>query len=273
MIGWGITIAIFLALQFWIAKADFFNEKKLPRYTANLLFTAKCMAGIALYFLYTFYYTNREMADIYKFYDDGIVLKKIMKENPTEGFWLLTGQKEEEIVVFSAMMCNWNRPFTVTMLNENRLLIRTHCLLAYITGGIYQLHNLFFCLLAFLGSWWLVKSFAAFLKSKRLLFFVVILFFPSIMLWSSGLLKEGLLLFCVGYIVYFLQREKRSIPAIFLFLFVLFVLAYTRTLLAVVFLLAAVSYILSGVFKSNKAKVLVFFWSLYLCFLHCFVTT
>jgi hypothetical protein len=254
MIDWGITIAIFLVLQFWISKIDFFREKKLPRYTANLLFATKFAAGIALYLLYTFYYTNRETADIYKFYDDGLTLKQIIHDQPKEGLWLLTGQHENATLALSSKMCNWTRLFTVTMLNENRLLIRTNCLLAYITGGIYQLHNLFFCLLAFLGSWWLVKSLASFLARKHLLLFIFILFFPSTMLWSSGMLKESILLFCVGYIVYFLQNEKSSIPSIIGFVFMLYVMAYTRTFLAVVFSLAAISFILSSTLRSPWIK-------------------
>lgn len=259
MIGWGITIAIFLALQYWIVKVDLFNEKKLPRYTANLLFAAKFAGGIALYLLYTFYYTNRETADIYKFYDDGMTLKQIIKDHPREGYWLLTGQHEYETMAIASKMCNWDRLFTTTMLNENRLLIRANCLLAYITSGIFHLHNLFFCLLAFLGSWWLIKSFAKLLTSKKLLFFVVILFFPSIMLWTTGLLKESLLLFCVGYIIYFLQIDKKSWFSILVFLLLLFVLAYTRTILAVLFLLATLSYIVSQQLKSNSAKGIAFF--------------
>jgi hypothetical protein len=232
MIGWGITIAIFLAIQYWVAKTSFFIEKKLPRCTANLLFAAKFAGGIALYLLYTFYYSNRETADIYKFYDDGMALKQIINDHPKEGYWLLTGQHENETMAIASKMCNWNRLFTVTMLNENRLLIRTNCLLAYITGGVFHLHNLFFCLLSFLGSWWLIKSFATYLSSKKLLFFVVILFFPSMMLWTTGLLKESLLLFCVGYIIWFLQIDKQSWFSILVFLFLLLVLAYTRTILA-----------------------------------------
>jgi hypothetical protein len=126
---WLITGVVFLVLQYWIWKSSFFKAKHFPVWFSNALFTAKALGGVALFFIYTLYYTNREQADIFKFYDDGITLRHIINENPSIGYKLFLGDLDETTLVEEAKLCNWRRPFSKTMLNENRMLIRFHTVL------------------------------------------------------------------------------------------------------------------------------------------------
>ncbi len=252
---WLITGVVFLVLQYWIWKSSFFKAKHFPVWFSNALFTAKALGGVALFFIYTLYYTNREQADIFKFYDDGITLRHIINENPSIGYKLFLGDLDETTLVEEAKLCNWQRPFSKTMLNENRMLIRVHTALSFITFGLYQLHNLLFCWLAFLGIWFITKAVSPFFSPRSAKFWAVLLFFPSVVLWADGLLKESVLLFALGVVVWMASHSGFSFVRLIVILMALLVMAYTRTILAVIVIVALGGYWASIKVNTNRAML------------------
>jgi hypothetical protein len=252
---WLITGVVFLALQYWIWKSSFFKAKHFPVWFSNALFTAKALGGIALFFIYTLYYTNREQADIFKFYDDGITLRHIINENPNIGNKLFWGDGDETTLVEEAKLCNWRRPFSKTMLNENRMLIRFHTVLSFITFGMYQLHNLLFCWLAFLGIWLITKTISPFFSQRSATLWAVLLFFPSVVLWADGLLKESVLLFALGVVVWMASRAGFSFLRLVVILIALLVMAYTRTILAVIVVVAIGGFWASTKVNTNRSML------------------
>lgn len=252
---WLITGFVFLALQYWIWKSPFFKAKNFPIWFSNALFAAKALGGVTLFFLYTLYYTNREQADIFKFYDDGITLRNIITENPSIGYKLFLGAIDETTLEEEAKLCNWRRPFSKTMLNENRMLIRVHTALSFFSFGVYQLHNLLFCWLAFLGIWLITKTVSSFFSPRSAKFWAVLLFFPSVVLWANGLLKESVLLFALGVVVWMASRAGFSFIRFIVILIALLVMAYTRTILAVIVVVALGGYWTSTKVNSNRAML------------------
>lgn len=252
---WLVTGIVFLVLQYWIWKSAFFKAKNFPLWFSNALFAAKALGGVALFFVYTLYYTNREQADIFKFYDDGITLHHIINDNPSIGNKLFWGDGDETTLVEEAKMCNWRRPFSKTMLNENRMLIRVHTALSFITFGLYQLHNLFFCWLAFLGIWFITKTVSLSFSQRSATLWAVLLFFPSVVLWADGLLKESVLLFALGVVVWMASRAGFSLIRLAVILIALLVMAYTRTILAVIVIVAVGGYWASTKVNRNRAML------------------
>ncbi len=252
---WLITGVVFLVLHYWIWKSTFFKAKHFPVWFSNALFTAKALGGVALFFIYTLYYTNREQADIFKFYDDGIRLRHIINDSPSIGCKLFLGDLDETTLVDEAKLCNWQRPFSKTMLNENRMLIRFHAVLSFFTFGLYQLHNLLFCWLAFLGIWLITKAVAPFFTQKNAWLWAILLFFPSVILWADGLLKESVLLFALGVIVWIVNRSEFSVFRLIVVLVAVLILAYTRTILAVIIVVALGGYWASTKVNTNRAML------------------
>lgn len=254
---WLITFILFAILQYWIWRSPFFKTNHLPHWYSNALFTAKALGGIALFFIYTLYYTNREQADIFKFYDDGLRLHQIISENKTSGIKILLGNTDTTTLADEAQLCNWRRYFTKTMINENRLLIRCNAVLSYITLGYYQIHNLLFCFLSFLGFWTLTKTITPFLSKRNALLWGILLFSPSILIWTDGLLKESVLMFCVGLSIWCIRASIFNWKKAATLVFCLMVLTFTKTILAIIMVVALVGYRLSSRVKTNRAQLAI----------------
>jgi hypothetical protein len=61
-------------------------------------------------------------------------------------------------------------------------------------------------LLAFLGSFYLFKGFKELLKIKNSYLLIASFLIPSCLFWASGLLKEGLMMFAIGFAFYFVAK-------------------------------------------------------------------
>jgi len=69
----------------------FFDVDGITKRTISLLFLLKLVFGFTLWVIYTFYYTDRATADIYKYFDDSKIIYDTLKTNPIDYFKLLFG--------------------------------------------------------------------------------------------------------------------------------------------------------------------------------------
>ena len=49
---------------------SFFKNSGISFRTLSVLFTLKFIIGISVYYVYTYYYTDRKTADVFKYFDD-----------------------------------------------------------------------------------------------------------------------------------------------------------------------------------------------------------
>ncbi|MDP4933607.1 MAG: hypothetical protein NWR30_02750 [Salibacteraceae bacterium] len=75
----GIIISLIIAgiFGFGLMKSEWINRSGFIKW---VLIAALVMKVIGTYFqqaLYTYYYTDRSTADIYRFFDDGVLLKEV----------------------------------------------------------------------------------------------------------------------------------------------------------------------------------------------------
>src|SRR5690349_1470874 len=73
---------------FLIHKLRFF-ETELSRKGLSLLFCIKIAFGVLLWYIYTYYYTDRSTADIYKYFDDSKVMYDALRTHPADYFRML----------------------------------------------------------------------------------------------------------------------------------------------------------------------------------------
>lgn len=88
----------------------------------------------------------------------------------------------------------------------NFMIIRLTAILSFLTFGQYTLIGLFFACFAFSGLW---KLFMFFYERKPELhkaLAISILFFPSVVFWSSGLMKDSLMIGALGWFTYSLDQ-------------------------------------------------------------------
>jgi hypothetical protein len=70
-------------------------------------------------------------------------------------------------------------------------------LLNFITGSNYYLNVLFFAFLSLAGSWYFVRILQKTFVNSLPAAVIGFLLFPSILFWTSGILKEGMLVFAI----------------------------------------------------------------------------
>ncbi len=156
--------------------------------------------GFAIWFIYTYYYTDRVTADIYKYFDDTQVIFQATQDELLLRLQFLTGvifDKESYIQIIKNTQ-HWDRNPNEAF-NDNRSIIRMNLLILSISNGLFHLHTLVFSVLSFFGSIALLKFFKKYSSISTKILFLIPFFVPSIVFWNSGVLKEAWLFFCLGF--------------------------------------------------------------------------
>ncbi len=164
--------------------------------------------GIILVLIYTYYYHNQQSADVFKYFDDGNIIHKSLRYNVFDYLRMITGIGGDAPHLMKYYdTCNfWLKEFNYGLLNDNRIVIRFNAIVRLISMGNIYIHTLFMSFISFTGLWGIFKVFEKqFAKSKWLLL-AVVFFFPSVWFWTSGLLKEGILMGLFGLLFYYMNR-------------------------------------------------------------------
>ncbi len=254
MLGILLAIAYTTLFVFLIRKIKFFASEHISRALITSIFLLKILAGTALWFVYTHLYTDRSTADIFKYFDDGIIMYNTLFTHPADYFKMLLGLPDPSLHhYFSEDMRHWSREFNQGLYNENRTLIRFNAFLDLFSFGNYHVHTVFICFLSTAGLLGIFKTFSAFLREKtRLLFFAVFLL-PSVLFWGSGVLKEGLVLFELGIAVFLFSNiitEKPTALRISGLIVLLFLLSITKLYIFLIVVPALIAY--AWIVKTNN---------------------
>ncbi len=189
-----------------IGRLKFFKQESVSTKTFQVIFLLKLVAGFALFIIYTRFYSDRKFADIFRYYDDSKIMFDAWRHNPYNFFRMLTGYHaaDKDLRPYYDSMLNWYN--SEMIFNDSRTMIRLNALMRFFSLNTYYPHAIFMCFLSFIGLTGLFKIFAAETKNKNreLIFGVYLL--PSVLLWSSGLIKEAFLLFSIGMLLYYLKK-------------------------------------------------------------------
>lgn len=236
---YGIYLLIVCAIVF---RHRFFKLPGLKNYSAFVLFLLKIVAGVAVWYVYTYYYPQREYADIWKYYDDSEIVYNALDDHPGDYFRLMSGIGIDERIqhTYIDKMLHWDQQFENNLFNDSHTIIRFNALMRLISGGNYHTHSLFMSLLAFIGLCALYHWLYKFIwQWKKLLVFILFIA-PSLLFWSSGVLKEGILFFALGMLTLHAWRfaeDKKKYRLVWIAVSI-FLLAMTK-LYILVFVLPA----------------------------------
>ncbi len=159
----------------------------------------KLLAAAFLWWLYTDYYSDRSSADIYKYFDDAVAIESACKKLEVDQLdffnqWLKPNAAHLEAL---SQTQHWDLK-KVYFINDNRSIIRIHLLLLPLSQGQFWVHQLFFTLLGFWGTILLFYFLKTHFGEKKNWLYILMLLFPSLLLWTSGALKESYLFFAMG---------------------------------------------------------------------------
>lgn len=201
-----IAVAVFI-LQRWTIRLGL--SARDYRWLLGCL-AAKLIGSFVLQGLYTYYYTDRTTADIYRFFDDGMILRDIAFTSPRDFLSIMIGIYPEELfrVEYFEQMNSWIKPYEQSSYNDNHTMIRYNGLLGFVSLGYYEVHSVITTILSFF-SLMLISS----LFSRKRIAFAMILFtlMPGILIWTSGVLKESLVMIGISAGCWALLANKSSL--------------------------------------------------------------
>lgn len=263
-----MKIAIFLVSTLILIVIIYFFTKKngegIKPIWWSIAFGLKVLAGILLVYIYTSYYSDRGSADMFKYYDDGRAIWESTRGNNKDFFKIISGiynQDEYELLKDKYLLKtnHWDRADFVPLRYENRLIIRINAVLMPLTGGNFGLHILFFIFIAFIGQYFLFKSIAPFVNKK--ISFLIIFLFPSLLLWTSGILKEAIIIFLIGLWFYGLKMliDKKYVLSVILLLISTLIALTVKIYIIIGLYLSILPLIIYKIIKKYKI------WQVYLC--------
>ncbi len=208
MISFSVYLLLFTVLLYSTGFFGLFKDDLISGKYWSFLFLGKALAVPVFYLTYSKFYGGIEKFDTGKFYNDVVVLSDFARTDFGFFLKLLFGLQDDtpgSPEYFKAVQhtYNWdNGTLKDFLYNDNRVLIRIHLLLNFLTFGSYLTHALFNCFLSFVGILFLYKNFKEWFAGKELLFLLILCFFPSLWFYTGALLKEGPTLLVLGVSLY-----------------------------------------------------------------------
>jgi len=154
-------------------------------------------------------------------------------------------------------MNNWDTSYKNSLMNESRLLIKINAILNIIGLKNYFFNSITFILMAFVGEFLIFKSliFKFKFKNPKILFWSLILF-PSIFLWSSGILKEPLIILSFGLILNSLIVKRTKWMNVSSFIIASLIIFKVKFYIFICFFPALISYIISEKTKFKPPRII-----------------
>ncbi len=178
MIAYLLNIAILAGLSGWLYTGV--RQEKLARLYWPL-WSLKILAGISLGLLYRHYYAG---GDTFTFFNAGKELAVLALNDPARyvQFWWTS---DSAIITL---------PYTW---KPNVFFVKVVSLFNLLTANNYWLVSAYFSFASFTGAWSLVRALAPTVRRNIHIVLVGLFCLPSVVFWSSGLMKESLALGCI----------------------------------------------------------------------------
>ncbi len=178
----------------------------------------KIAGGIGFVLIYMFYWHG---ADTTAYFECCMAMNNLFLSDP--GSWFqneFVGASWEHFYLF-----NTHTGFPLEYMYFDRqtyMVVRLVSPLLLFTFNSYLLTTVLLDWVAYAGIWKLFLVFSAHYPKRSNMFALAILFFPSVVFWGSGILKDTITLSCTGWILYsiymaFILKRKRLMYIVVLF--------------------------------------------------------
>ena len=202
-----IFITIFLFTRYSrMMRIDGLNQWSLP-----IAFTLKALIGLYFLFIYTKFYGDGTLsADAGAFMDESRILKNVFSESPIDYLKFLTGIGDNTDLQHQYLLetHHWDAG-AQALINDNKNILRVHSLLHFVSSGYPVIHVLFMCLISIVGTRHLIIGIASKTDLNRSLILWALILIPSVLFWTSGILKEPLMFLGIGFLARGLLANTR----------------------------------------------------------------
>jgi hypothetical protein len=185
----------------------FFKIEGVPGIYLALAYLIKLLAGLTMVWVYSHFYTDPNTADIFLYFRDTEVLYSSIHADWTDYVRIVSGigpQSPDLSPYFT--MCNlWWSPHDL-FINNYRTVIRLNAFIHIFSFGHLIVHVAFMSFLSFIGLTAMLKVLLRYARKKALLLYMAVFLPPSLLFWSSGILKEAPIMFGLGLAMLAFQR-------------------------------------------------------------------
>lgn len=187
-------------------KSQLFQKFGIPTKTVLVILLFKILCGFILFYIYSTYYPDRKLADIFKYFDDSQVLVRTLYDEPAYFFQILFGLQNESIHsgYFNEMYTWYTTGFgSDSLINDSRAMIKLSAILHILSFGNYHIHSFLFALIGLIGQLYLYLGISKLNHKLGTLTKIIICFLlPSVVFWTSGILKESIVILGIGLFVH-----------------------------------------------------------------------
>ena len=245
-----LAVLLFISYRIWSLEKSSLRKFFWPALVLKLA------GGICLGLVYSYYYTT---GDTFNYFHDGVKLASLARTDVASYFGFLWAG-DESFPISSELIYKQPRAMFLSKVTS------LFCLL---TADNYWMIALYFSGISFFSAWFLVRKINRSFEGVQPAAILSFLFFPSVVFWSAGVIKECLAMAALFFLsLIFLKvwkREKLHLTEWLLMLTSLWILwslkyYYLAIFLPVVFTTLALQYLLTRfTLKRLTSKVLLWF--------------
>lgn len=224
----------------------FFNDDVISQKWFIGIFAIKVLVSITLTLIYTYHYTDRSTADIFKYFDDSKIMFESIKTKPLDFLKMLFGVANDSPYfneTYYDKMRFWYSQGSTNLFTDSHTIIRFNAIVHFFSFGYFNVHNVFINFVSLIGLTAIFNVVKPYFKTHKKVIFYAIFLTPSVLFWGSGLLKESIIFFGLGLFLLNLKQlsEKFSWQNILFILIAIVLITYTK-----LYVLAALSPALLG---------------------------
>jgi len=202
------------------------------------------MTGCVAFFLYSGILAPADSIGLFQ--REGNNIYHLILKDAGNLKWLFQSGKNFDVTLLKE---NLNGPYYQS--EANFMVIRIDAILSFLTFGRYSAISLMFAGIAFSGAWKLFLFFYEQYPKMHRKFAIAILYFPTVVFWSAGILKDTLCIASLGWITYslyeMLYRKKSFIKNSI----ILFIFGYLLAILKVYILISYVPFFVLFIILKN----------------------
>ncbi|HMJ71702.1 MAG TPA: hypothetical protein VK508_22555 [Cyclobacteriaceae bacterium] len=203
-----------------------------------LALTLKILGALAVGFLYQNYYSG---GDTYNYHTHGSrIIWEVFMDDPLKGMSMIFSPYGHGLYKYTSRIVFFTDPASF-------FVVRVAALFDLVTFSAYSATAVLFAFVSFLGSWFMFRAFYELFPESKKKIAACIFFVPSVIFWGSGLLKDTLVIACLGFATYGIKRifidKRRSLLAIVMLIISLFVIFQVKKYVLLCFLPAAIFWV------------------------------
>lgn len=168
----------------------------------SFAFTLKVVAGFIFIYIYSEIYGIGDLSgDAGDFMTESKLLNNVFYQSPFDYFKFLFGFDNINLSAQYLSESNHWGAGKQSIINDNRNILRVHSLFHFFSFGLASIHMIFICFLSTIGLIQLTKGISHISELKPVFIFLLLLLFPSLLFWGSGLLKEPFMILGLGFLL------------------------------------------------------------------------